>query len=59
MQNKLDTSCEKNASYQITQDNKKKLQAKWQKEPEDTIDDTSVCMRPERVNKWPIFMIAS
>jgi hypothetical protein len=43
---------------QITQIDKK-ITSQKQKEPRKTIEETSGCMRPERVNKWPNSLIAT
>jgi hypothetical protein len=35
----------------------KELHSKRQKEPRKTTEETSGCVRPERVNKWPKSLI--
>jgi calcineurin-like phosphoesterase len=52
IQEELDTTCNQNASQQITQGNET-LFPKWQKESWQTFEETSRYVRPERVNKWP------
>jgi hypothetical protein len=37
----------------------KKPHPKRQKEPRKTTEETSGCVRPERANKWPSFLIAT
>jgi hypothetical protein len=44
-------TCEQNALYQITKDNKK-LHIRWQKEPGKTTEQTSGCVRPGWVKQW-------
>jgi hypothetical protein len=44
-------------TQQITNTDKK-LHPKRQMEPRKTTEETSRCVRPERVNKWPNFLIA-
>jgi hypothetical protein len=55
---KVDTTCKSNAMYQITQTDKT-LHPKRQKEPRKTTEETSACVRPERVNRWPNSLIAA
>jgi len=52
IQEELDTTCKRNASWQTTQDNETVF-PKWQKESWQTSEETSRYVRPERVNKWP------
>ena len=52
IQEELDTTCKQNASRQTTQDNET-LFPIWQKESWQTSEETSIYVRPERVNKWP------
>ena len=52
----LDTTCKQNALLQMTEDNKKP-QTNRQKEPGETNEEPSGCMRPEWINRWPSHMI--
>jgi len=52
IQQELDTTCKQNTSRQTTQDNST-LFPSWQKESWKTSEETSIYVRPERVNKWP------
>jgi len=48
----LGAMCQQNA-LQHTTNNNKKLQNKGQKKPGETTEETSGCVIPERINKWP------